>query len=416
MLQTRVSARALKSAAVLASAIGTGSAVGVALAVAYLAGGMAQAASDHARVTRLAAAAQEGFSEATLLTAALNMDPGALVIARRHDPFTVAGDAQRDRQAALVAARLERHVRQRQGAESLLVRASYGGPAAAPFQLGGALDASRDLECLTQAIYYEARGEGPAGQAAVAQVVLNRVRHPAFPKSVCGVVYQGAAQARVCQFSFACDGSMRRRREPGAWRRAERVAEKALSGAVMGTVGNATHFHTIHVSPAWGAQLMRVGQVGLHVFYRFGGRSGRPSAFSAQPEMSLDTPEMAVEPIYARYDPQADAGPGERLDDQQAVRLTSAVLEIKPEALAVVPGMGGPVGEPAPPASAPAKAKASKPVAARPAASTEAAAQPAAPKAPAPKPPAETTAAADAPIRTSAPVRTSEGPTSASVS
>jgi hypothetical protein len=128
----------------------------------------------------------------------------------------------------------------------------------------------RDLDCLAQAVYFEARGESPAGQAAVAQVVLNRVRKAGFPKSVCGVVFQGSARGVGCQFSFACDGSMNRGRETGAWSDARRIAARALAGAVMTAVGDATHFHTIHVTPGWSDDLRRVTQVGLHVFYRIG--------------------------------------------------------------------------------------------------------------------------------------------------
>lgn len=125
-----------------------------------------------------------------------------------------------------------------------------------------------DLECLTTAVYYEARGESARGQAAVAQVVMNRVKHPAFPKSVCAVVYQGAGR-RGCQFSFACDGSMRRRREALAWNRARDVAARTLAGAARAEIGAATHFHTTAVSPIWAPQMLRVAHVGAHVFYKF---------------------------------------------------------------------------------------------------------------------------------------------------
>ncbi|MFO0541901.1 MAG: cell wall hydrolase [Phenylobacterium sp.] len=135
---------------------------------------------------------------------------------------------------------------------------------------GGGRAASRDLDCLTQAVYFEARGESPAGQAAVAQVVLNRVRKAGFPKSVCGVVFQGSTRGTGCQFSFTCDGSMNRTRESRAWSQARRIATRALSGAVMTAVGDATHFHTVHVSPGWSQDLREVAQVGLHIFYRMG--------------------------------------------------------------------------------------------------------------------------------------------------
>ncbi len=158
-----------------------------------------------------------------------------------------------------------------------LVRDSFGRDAetmAARFKSGrGAARAVRaaDLECLTQAVYYEARSESPRGQAAVAQVVMNRVRHPAYPKSVCGVVYQGA-RAPGCQFSFACDGSMRRGRESAAWAEARKVAARTLAGVIVANVGAATHYHTTAVSPAWAPRMARVAQVGVHIFYRFAPR------------------------------------------------------------------------------------------------------------------------------------------------
>lgn len=340
--------RALTVAAVL------GSTVGLALGGAYLAGGMAGAASDHARAARLAAAAADGFSETALQDAAARMDPGVLRVARRHDPFTIAGAADRDRQNAILVARLERS-----GGDSrqpLLLRASLNPSPipAAPFRLGGALEASRDMECLTQAVYYEARGETPAGQAAVAQVVLNRARHPAFPKTVCGVVFQGA-NSRVCQFSFACDGAMRARVEPTAWRRAERVAHRALSGEVMADVGHATHFHTTSVSPAWGARLTRVTQIGVHVFYRYGRDSGRGSMLAHAEEV---TPEQAEAPVYARVGEAPDVRTQSEADND--IRLTSATL-VPVSAPGVSMGMGGPAEPAQEPASAPAAAKIAAP-------------------------------------------------------
>jgi spore germination cell wall hydrolase CwlJ-like protein len=125
-----------------------------------------------------------------------------------------------------------------------------------------------ELQCLTEAVYYEARSENARGQAAVAQVVLNRVKHPAFPKTVCGVVFQGAGR-HGCQFSFTCDGSMRRGRDIEAWNKARKVAGRALAGVVVVNIGRATHYHTAEVSPFWAPQMLRVAQVGAHVFYRF---------------------------------------------------------------------------------------------------------------------------------------------------
>jgi hypothetical protein len=165
---------------------------------------------------------------------------------------------------------------------------------ARPFQLpGGAQTASRDVDCLTAAVYYEARGETAAGQAAVAQVVLNRVRHPAFPKTVCGVVYQGVHTENGCQFSFACNGALGRPRELGAWRRAQGVATHALDGGVMAVVGDATHFHALSAGSNFGRGMTRVAQVGLQVFYRFSGYAGSPARFTAEPQRSTDDAQPA---------------------------------------------------------------------------------------------------------------------------
>jgi hypothetical protein len=155
------------------------------------------------------------------------------------------------------------------------------GHAAAPFDIGsrGERDVLASLGCLTAAVYYEARSEGLEGQRAVAQVVLNRVRHPAFPNSVCGVVYQGSNRSTGCQFSFTCDGSMRARREPVAWEKARRVAAAALAGSVYGPVGLATHYHTTAIHPWWADSLKRAVTVGSHVFYRWRGEWGDPKSF-----------------------------------------------------------------------------------------------------------------------------------------
>lgn len=254
-----------------------------------MAGGMSRAATDHARVSRLANAAAGAYSDTVLEREAAALDPGVIRVARRHDPFVSSGSVERDRQNAVLITRLENT--QNPNPSKIPLRAGFDVslPAAAPFHLSGALETSRELECLTQAVYYEARGETPAGQAAVAQVVLNRVRHPAFPKTVCAVVFQGAGKRVGCQFSFACDGSMRRGRETAAWNRAQKVASKALSGGVMSSVGNATHFHTVNVAPNWGPRLVRTAEVGLHVFYRMGRDAGRVYTASAEGHRATNT-------------------------------------------------------------------------------------------------------------------------------
>ena len=212
-----------------------------------MASGMSAAATDHYRSQQMAEAAQSGFSGNTV----------RVHLSDNHFPFAIVP------QRAVAVAN--------------------------PAKSG------RDLDCLTQAVYFEARGESPRGQAAVAQVVLNRVKSPAFPKTVCGVVYQGAAANRGCQFSFACDGSTRRGREQGAWTRARAVAAKALSGVVLADVGSATHFHTTGVSPGWGPQMLQVAQVGLHVFYRFDPHR-RGAVRAAEPETVEFVSTPAVTP------------------------------------------------------------------------------------------------------------------------
>ncbi|MGL5839160.1 MAG: cell wall hydrolase [Sphingorhabdus sp.] len=158
------------------------------------------------------------------------------------------------------------------------------------------------LQCMTQAVYYEAAYEPLAGRRAVAQVVLNRVRHPAFPNSVCGVVYQGSNK-RVCQFSFTCDGSLNRKPSAAAWAAAEAVAHDALSGYVERSVGQATHYHANYVSPYWAPKLTKISQLGAHIFYRWPGKWGMPAAFtdsySGVEGIPAFTPNLAALPTDA---------------------------------------------------------------------------------------------------------------------
>jgi hypothetical protein len=152
--------------------------------------------------------------------------------------------------------------------------------AALPFVLAGD-DAARAhaLGCLTAAVYYEAGNEDEAGKDAVAQVVLNRVRHPAYPASVCGVVFEGSTQPPGCQFTFTCDGSLMRRPDPASWAASEKVAAEALAGKVFAPVGLSTHYHANYVVPYWATSLAKVAQVGTHIFYRWPGAWGQLAAF-----------------------------------------------------------------------------------------------------------------------------------------
>lgn len=135
------------------------------------------------------------------------------------------------------------------------------------------------LDCLTAAVYYEAASESLTGKRAVAQVVINRVRHPAYPKSVCGVVFQGSERTTGCQFTFTCDGSLARLPSQTGWAAARRVAEQALAGHVETSVGTATHYHTVWVVPYWRTELTKLGTIGAHIFYRWSGAQGMPPAF-----------------------------------------------------------------------------------------------------------------------------------------
>jgi hypothetical protein len=176
------------------------------------------------------------------------------------------------------------------------------GPAALPyvFRGGSANDSLRAQLCLTAAIYYEAANEPDEGQRGVAQVVLNRVRHPAYPNTVCDVVYQGTERGDLlCQFSFACDGSMQRIPARESWARASRVARAALAGSVFAPVGNATHYHTHAVNPSWNQSMTRAAFVGNHVFFRWSGAAGLPSAFYARYTGREPNPGPRPHPIRA---------------------------------------------------------------------------------------------------------------------
>ena len=165
------------------------------------------------------------------------------------------------------------------------------------------------LRCLTQAVYFEAAYEPIAGRRAVAQVVINRALHPAFPKSICGVVYQGVNRP-VCQFSFTCDGSLNRRPNPAKWQEAEDVARAALGGYVETSVGHATHYHANYVSPYWAPKLVKIAQLGAHIFYRWPGKWGTPGAFSGRYSGMEAIPTILARSAVVR---SRDGGDGQTL-------------------------------------------------------------------------------------------------------
>ena len=178
-------------------------------------------------------------------------------------------------------------------------------PAPAFRYIGTLEDRARARACLAAAVLYEA-GDDAKGEEAVAQVVLNRLRHPAFPKTVCGVVFQGSERKTGCQFTFTCDGALARSPSPAAWTRAKEIADRALSGHVDKAVGTATHYHADYVVPYWGSSLAKIALVSPHIFYRWPGRWGQPVTLTGRTE-----PFERIDPRVAAFDglnPVAVAG------------------------------------------------------------------------------------------------------------
>ena len=226
-------------------------------------------------------------------------------------------------------------------------------PAAAPFQFKGNAGArSQALTCLASAVYYEAGNQDTDGERAVAQVVLNRVRHPAFPGTVCGTVYQGSTKPTGCQFTFTCDGSLNRQPDAEGWHRAMSVAEEALNGTVYAPVGWATHYHADYVVPYWAATMAKSAVVGAHLFYRWSGSWGQPAVFTRayaghEPSASaLRTAALSVPhitPVYGQSQlakaikdiPGAEAiklAPSLRGDKRVAVRFNLVARKASQEA------------------------------------------------------------------------------------
>lgn len=303
------------------------------------------------------------FSDRGLKRYVANMDPAMLALARRHDPRPhtdywgrVPGwevirlkDIPRlgDRDPDFEAARLINALRPTIDEELEVAK---------PFVLTGTADArARALQCLTQAVYYEAGFEPGEGQMAVAQTVINRMRHPGYPKSICGVIYEGAARTTGCQFSFACDGSLAREPVPAIWANAQAVAKRALNGFVFKPVGVATHYHADYVSPYWAPTLVKLKQFGQHVFYRWTGPSGTLQAFrgrysgnetvSADILMAADprTLEAAPAEVLAAQTVPAVAAPVATGAAAQMLGVSNLVL---PDAkLVAVPDANSPTGE-----------------------------------------------------------------------
>ena len=129
-------------------------------------------------------------------------------------------------------------------------------------------------KCLSEVMYYEARGEGAGGQKAIAEVVFHRMNHGNYGHSICAVVYEGAKRPG-CQFSFACNGDMKRAKQPAAWHQAEVIAARIMTGEIplRNATGGATNFHAASVEPDWADTKEKTTQIGNHVFYRDAGRA-----------------------------------------------------------------------------------------------------------------------------------------------
>ena len=319
-------------------------AIGAMLAV--ILGAPSDAAIDQHRALLIARETKGELSDAGLRVLLSHMTPATADFAARFDPkrlrqtepVTIFGPPD----PGMVSLLPDLNARQAQTVNSGLPFSDEPNPSARPFFLNGASvqDRERALGCLTQAVYYEAGFEPLEGAQAVAQVVLNRVRHPAFPKTVCGVVFEGAAQRTGCQFSFTCDGSLSRPPAAVAWQRAQTVADHALNGFVMTKIGGATHYHTQSIVPYWAPTLTKVSQAGSQIFYRWPGNWGLPGAFRGR-YAGGENPGVDV-----GGDPLTAPGSPVKAELHPALLTKVAVLEPAPMPVeAVAAPMAGPISD-----------------------------------------------------------------------
>lgn len=245
---------------------------------------------DLSPARRIAAAARGDYSPAAFERLAGTMPASTRVWAARHEAGVAAWQPPRPEgwpvyniQTPPGLLRRDLSFDEAREFNGLVPVSALPNPPMKPFILPGTgPERERALMCLAQAVYYEAGFESGEGQQAVAQVVLNRLRHPGYPKSVCGVVYQGSQRATGCQFSFTCDGSLARAPSAAAWARSRDVARMALAGYVHKPVGASTHYHANYVFPYWAVTLVKLRQIGAHIFYRMTGPTGAPEAFSGR--------------------------------------------------------------------------------------------------------------------------------------
>ncbi len=328
-----------------------GCATAIAVAAAVLGVTLASAQSEArprpaSSVARVAGLTQGEFDSEALRRVLARMDPAARTLARRHDPLTPfdlwgrtpGWESLNLSVAPTLGLRLVEGESARQINASTPV-ATAPVIAARPFVLRTRTpaEAQRALRCLTAGIYYEAALEPIDGQRAVAQVILNRLRDHNYPKSVCGVVWQGWERWTGCQFSFTCDGSLLRAPMPALWRQAESVARDALNGYVQPQVGLATHYHADYVVPYWAPTLVKITQIGAHIFYRWTGPSGQPAAFTGRyggGEFAIS--EAALTGRAPRAPPpaellQAEGEPGTPANMPEDMRAVRVVDPIDPE-------------------------------------------------------------------------------------
>lgn len=181
------------------------------------------------------------------------------------DPAQHLMRIERDALETVSRDRLQRLMRASAEADEDMVRVSYDGD-----WLAGqaAPDGDAEWKCLSEALYFEARGESVRGQFAVAEVILNRVESSVFPDTVCGVIEQGTGELYQCQFTYTCDGAAETIQEPEAWTQVGKVARAMIDGAPRALTDGATHYHTKHVSPRWAGVYPRTATIGVHHFYR----------------------------------------------------------------------------------------------------------------------------------------------------
>ncbi|HEX8231734.1 MAG TPA: cell wall hydrolase [Caulobacteraceae bacterium] len=232
----------------------------------------------HDRAHVWSQAARSGYSNATIAAMMGEAGPSALRLAARYEGSGTFGEGRTGFRAYDLsvppAPLFQVHtVEDAERLNAIIPVSRSANPAAHPFTITATNERDRAVECMTAAVYYESANEPREGKEAVAQVILNRVRHPAYPKSVCGVVFQGSQRYTGCQFTFTCDGSMARFPVQDRWRESRDVAQRALNGYVMTGVGSALNYHATYVLPYWAPTLVKVARYGLHVFYRPPGRT-----------------------------------------------------------------------------------------------------------------------------------------------